>query len=129
MSQARIAAVLLTWVYAAGFGISTIPVAVYLAQRGTLPTFFGLFEMYGGPWSSRFSHRTFVWLLIAFLIVAVAVAGAAWLVWKGSRIGGILALLLLPVEAVFWIGFALPIPWVLGALRAALLVLAWRSLR
>jgi len=55
MSQARIAAVL-TWVYAAGFGISTIPVALYLAQRGTLPTFFGLFEMYGGPWSSRFSR-------------------------------------------------------------------------
>jgi hypothetical protein len=48
MSQARIAAVL-TWVYAAGFGISTIPVALYLARRGTLPTFFGLFEMYGGP--------------------------------------------------------------------------------
>jgi hypothetical protein len=127
MSQARIAAVL-TWVYAAGFGISTIPVALYLAERGTLPTFFGLFEMYGGPWSSRFSQRTFVWLLMAFLIVAVAVAGAAWLVWKGSRIGGILALVLLPVEAVFWIGFALPIPWVLGALRAVLLVLAWRSL-
>ena len=127
MSQARIAAVL-TGVYAAGFGISTIPVALYLAQRGTLPTFFGLFEMYGGPWSSRFSYRTFVWLLIAFLIVAVAVAWAAWLVWKGSRIGGILALVLLPVEAVFWIGFALPIPWILGALRAILLVLAWRSL-
>lgn len=127
MSQARIAAVS-TWVYAAGFGISTIPVAVYLAQRGTLPTFFGLFEMYGGPWSSRFSHRTFVWLLIAFLIVAVAVAWAAWLVWKGSRIGGILALVLLPIEAVFWIGFALPFPWALGALRAVLLVLAWRSL-
>jgi hypothetical protein len=128
MSRARVAAVL-TWVYAAGFGISTIPVAVYLAQRGTLPTFFGLFEMYGGPWSSRFTHRTFVWLLIAFLIVAVAVAWVAWLVWKGSRIGGILALVLLPVEAVFWIGFTLPIPWVLGALRAVLLVLAWRSLQ
>lgn len=127
MSQARIVAVL-TWVYAAGFGISTIPVALYLAQRGTLPTFFGLFEMYGGPWSSRFSHRTFVWLLIAFLIVAVAVAWAAWLVWKGSRIGGVLALVLLPVEAVFWIGFALPIPWVFGALRPILLVVAWQSL-
>jgi hypothetical protein len=57
MSQARIAAVL-TWVYAAGFGISTIPVAVYLSRRGTLPTFFGLLEMYGGPWSSRVSQRT-----------------------------------------------------------------------
>jgi hypothetical protein len=60
--------------------------------------------------------------LIAFLIVALAVAWAAWLVWKGSRVGGILALVLLPVEAVFWIGFALPIPWVLGAARAVLLV-------
>jgi hypothetical protein len=37
------------------------------------------------------------------------VAGAAWLVWKGSRVGGVLAMVLLPVEAVFWIGFALPI--------------------
>jgi hypothetical protein len=87
MSQARIAAVLLTWVYAAGFGISTIPVAVYLAQRGTLPTFFGLFEMYGGPWSSRFSHRTFVWLLIAFLIVAVAVAGRRGSCGRGRESG------------------------------------------
>ena len=127
MSQARIAAVLM-WVYAAGFGISTIPVAVYLTHRGRLPMFFGLFEMYGGPWSSRFSHRTFVWLLAAFLIVALAVAWAAWLVWKASRIGGVLALILLPVEAVFWIGFALPIPWVLGAARAVLLLRAWRSL-
>jgi hypothetical protein len=128
MRQARIAAVL-TWFYAAGFGISAIPVAVYLVQRGTLPTFFGLFEMYGGPWSSRSSQWTFVWLLIAFLVVSLAVAGAAWLVWKGSRVGGVLALVLLPVEAVFWIGFALPIPWVLGAARAVLVVLAWRSLR
>ena len=105
MSQARIAAVL-TWVYAAGFGISTIPVTLYLSRRGTLPTFFGLFEMYGGPWSSRVSERTFVWLLIAFLIVALAVAGAAWLVWRGSRVGGVVAMVLLLVEAVFWIGFA-----------------------
>jgi hypothetical protein len=27
---------------------------------------------------------------MAFLLVVVAVAAAAWLVWKGSRIGGIL---------------------------------------
>jgi hypothetical protein len=128
MSQARIFAIL-TWVYAAGFGISTIPVAVYLVQRGALPTFFDLFEMYGGPWSSRFSQRTFVWLLIAFLIVALAVAWAAWLVWKGSRVGSVLALVLLPVEAVFWIGFALPIPWLIGAARVVFLVLAWPSLR
>ena len=127
MSRARIAAVFM-WVYAAGLGIAAIPVACYLTQRGRLPTFFGLFEMYGGPWSSRFSDRTFVWLLAAFLIVALAVAWTAWLVWKASRIGGVLALILLPVEAVFWIGFALPIPWVLGVARAVLILVAWRSL-
>lgn len=127
MSEARIAAVLM-WVYAAGFGIPTIPVAVYLTQRGRLPTFFGLFEMYGGPWSSRSSQRAFVWFLAAFLVVALAVAWTAWLVWKASRIGGLLALLLLPAEAVFWIGFALPIPWMLGVARAVLLLMAWRSL-
>jgi hypothetical protein len=35
---------------------------------------------------------------------------------------------LLPVEAVFWVGFALPIPWLLGVARVVLMALAWRSL-
>jgi hypothetical protein len=48
--KTRTAAVV-TWVCVAAFGIPAIPVAVYLVQRGTLPTFFDLFEMYGGPWS------------------------------------------------------------------------------
>ena len=127
MIEARITAVVM-WLYAAGFGLSTIPVALYLARRGPLPSFFGLFDMYGGPWSSRFSHRTFVWLLMAFLVLALAVAWAAWLLWNGSKVGGVLALAILPVEAVFWIGFALPIPWILGVARVILVVLAWRSL-
>ena len=29
---------------------------------------------------------------------------------------------------VFWLGFALPIPWVFGAARLALLVADWRRL-
>ena len=39
-----------------------------------------------------------------------------------------LSLALLPVEAVFWLGFALPIPWVFGVARIAFLALAWKSL-
>jgi hypothetical protein len=34
----------------------------------------------------------------------------------------------LPIEAVFWLGFPLPIPWLFGAARAALLASAWKSL-
>ena len=57
------------------------------------------------------------------------VAWAAGRVRHGSRRGAVVSAGLLPVEAVFWLGFALPIPWVLGAARVALLVAAWRRLR
>jgi hypothetical protein len=127
VKSAHIAAVV-TWIYAAGFGLSTIPVALYLRKRGTLPTFFGMFEMYGGPWSARVTDTTFVMLLMAFLVVCAVVAWAGWLLWGGSRVGAIFALALLPVEAVFWIGFALPIPWLVGLARVVLIALAWKSL-
>lgn len=119
---------ILTWLYAAGFGIAAIPVAVHLLRRGTLPEFFGLFQMYGGPWSSRLGHGTFALLLVAFLIVTLVASWAAWLVWNGSQAGAVPGLVLFPVEAVFWLGFALPIPWIFGIARAAFLALAWRSL-
>jgi hypothetical protein len=57
------------------------------------------------------------------------VAWAAGRVRHGSRRGAVVSAGLLPIEAVFWLGFALPIPWVLGAARVALLVAAWRRLR
>jgi hypothetical protein len=48
--------------------------------------------------------------LIAFLVITLLAAWAAWLVWSASMLGGILTVVLLPVEAWFWIGFDLPIP-------------------
>ena len=126
MTSAQIAAVL-TWVYAIGFGIPVAYVAPYLVRNGTLPTFIGMFPLYGGPWSSRVGTRTFVALLIAFALVTLAAVLAGWLVWQGSRTGAVLSLLLLPIEAVFWIGFALPIPWAFGVARVVLLALAWKS--
>jgi len=127
MRSARSAAVL-TWVYAAGFGLPTIPVSIYLLQRGRLPTFWGLFEMYGGPWSAQLLDQSLVLRLNAFLVVTVVAAWSGWLIWKGLRTGAILNLGLLPVEALFWIGFALPFPWLSGVARTVLLVYAWRSL-
>jgi hypothetical protein len=88
-----------------------------------------LFPMYGGPWSATLSIDTLILLLMAFLVVCVLSAGAAWLVWSGSRTGAILSLTLLPVEAAFWVGFALPIPWLLGSARVALLIAGWRALK
>lgn len=126
MQKARIAAVL-TWIYAAAFGVPAVPVSVYLLQHGELPMFMGLFQMYGGPWDVV-EDRAFVTLLIAFFVVLLAAAWAAWLAWKGLRAGVVLGLALLPVEAVFWFGFALPFPWLFGAARVLLYALALRSL-
>ena len=119
----------LTWVYAAGFGGPAVPVSVYLLRRGSLPWFGDLFPMYGGPWSGRLRDGQFVGVLLGYLGLMVVVARAAGRVRHGSRRGAVISAGLLPVEAVFWLGFALPIPWVLGAARVALLAAAWRRFR
>jgi hypothetical protein len=114
--------------YAAGFGLSAIPVAIYLRRHGTLPRFGDMFEMFGGPWSSRVADSTFVILLVAFSLITLVVAWSGWLLWQGSRTGAVLNLALIPIEAIFWFGFALPIPVVLGVVRIALVLVAWKSL-
>ena len=127
MRLARVAAAT-TWCYVAMFGLPVVPVAVYLLQRSTLPTFMDLFTMYGGPWSARLEPSALGFLLVGFLIVTLAAAWAAWRVWNGSKTGAIIGLILLPVEAVFWIGFALPFPWLFGLTRAVCLAVAWKRL-
>jgi hypothetical protein len=127
MRFARIDAVV-TWVYAAGFGLPAIPIAIYHLNTGGLPTFFGMFAMYGDRWSDRFTPGVFAALLVAFLLVLIVTSFAAWLVWRGLRVGAVMSLALLPVEIVFWIGFDLPVPWFVGIARVVLLLLAWNSL-
>jgi hypothetical protein len=127
MRSAQSAAVV-TWVYAAAFGAPIIPNAAYIAQNGRLPWFLDAFAMYGGPWAVPFEKAKVLLLLTGFLIVTLAAALAAWLVWNGLKSGGVLGLSLLPAEAAFWYGFALPLPWLLGLTRAVLLIAAWRSL-
>ena len=65
MTSAQTGAVL-TWAYAAGFGVPVVHVAPYLLRNGRLPTFFGMFPRYGGPWSSRVGTRTFGALAMAW---------------------------------------------------------------
>ena len=85
--------------------------------------------MYGGPWPARLSDTTLVSLLLGFLAVTLVAAWSAWLLWGRRKIGAVLNLALLPVEAVFWIGFALPLPWLIGIARVAMVAGAWRQLR
>jgi hypothetical protein len=79
-------------------------------------------------WSSRYDRAAFVRLLLGFFLVAGLAAWAAWLVWNASMFGAVLTFVLLPAEGVFWFGFDLPIPKVIGLMRMAALALGWSSL-
>lgn len=116
-------------VTAAAWGLPALPVAVHLARTGSLPWLLDLFPLYAGPWSDSLPTGAVVALLLAYLAVDAAVVVAARAVWHGSPRGLVASAALLPVEAVFWVGFALPIPWVLGVARAAALLLAARGVR
>jgi hypothetical protein len=123
------AAAIITWVYAAGFGLPAIPIAVFVARKRSLPWFLDLFPMYGGPWSNAGRWTGFIWLLIAYFALTLLVAFAGVLLWRGRRGGAILTFALIPVEAIFWWGFALPFPPLLAAARVGLAAIAWRRLR
>lgn len=123
----RTAAVLL-WFNGLGFGICCLPGIRSLSLGRGIPTIFG-FPAYGrGPFE-RLGITTTVPLLSAFLLVCVLECVAGWLLWNASTTGAVLALALLPLGAVFWWGFALPIPPMFAVVRTLLLALSWRSLR
>jgi hypothetical protein len=127
MSRSR-TATLVTLAYAAMFGVPAVPVAIFLAEKGRLPSLWGMFDMYAGPWSSRLTDDRMIALLLVYFGLALAAVLSGWLLWEMRKTGAMLNLGLLPVEAVFWIGFALPVPWLFGIARLALVSLAWPEL-
>jgi hypothetical protein len=117
------AAAVLAWAAGLCFGLPCIYAVWYFADRGQVWTFLG-FPTYGdGPFEDVGIDTTTV-LLAGFLAVCVAELVAGWLLWRRRRSGVVLALAVLPVELVFWIGFALPIGPVLGVARTGVTVMA-----
>lgn len=89
MNSARAAAIV-TWAYAAGFGASALPVAVCLQSNGKLPSFFGLFDMFAGPWFEHLPRERFLRLLLVFPAVTALASASGLELWKGRRRGGAL---------------------------------------
>jgi hypothetical protein len=104
-----------------GFGIPGVYGAWYYAQHREVCTFLG-FPTYGGGPFEHWGVQTSTALLLGFVAVCVAEVVVGVLLWSHSTAGLWLALALLPVEMVFWIGFALPFGPVLGLARTALVV-------
>ncbi|HUR69428.1 MAG TPA: hypothetical protein VM370_09295 [Candidatus Thermoplasmatota archaeon] len=111
-----------------GFGIPCILVMRSLASGKGVLIFMG-FPTYGnGPFERVLGLKSSVALLGVFLAVCALELVAAALLWQGSRAGATLALALVPIGAVFWWGFALPIPPLLALARSVLVVRAWSAL-
>lgn len=125
-SAIRVAAVLL-WLNGIGFGVPCVlSIRALHAGRG-IPFILG-FPAYGQGPLERHGYPTSVPLVLGFLVICVAEVVAGGLLWNGSRAGAYLSFLLLPLGAIYWWGFALPIPPVIAIARSALIVLAWRTL-
>lgn len=122
----RIAAVL-HWFIAFGIGVFCVPAIRNLLNGQPIPIVMG-FPAYGrGPFE-RYGIPTTIPLLVAFLLVCILEAVAGFLLWGGYRSGAILALVLLPASAVFWWGFALPIPPIFAVIWTILIFLGWSAL-
>lgn len=115
------AAAVCSLVLGLGFGLPGVYGAWHYARHGEVWTFLG-FPTYGDGPFERWGLPTSVGLLLGFVVVCAAEVVVGVLLWRGAVSAPGLALVLLPVELVFWIGFALPLGPLLGLARTALVV-------
>jgi hypothetical protein len=95
------AAAIVTWIYAACFGLPAIPVAVYLLRAGRLPRrLFDAFPVYGGPWYDSGQPERLAAQLGAFFVMMLVVSWGGWLLWRGLRAGAVVAIATIPLEAL-----------------------------
>jgi len=123
----RVAAILL-WINAVGFGVFCLPAIRNVWMGRELPIVMG-FKAYGGGPFERIGLQSSVGLLAAFLLVCIGEGVAGWLLWGGHKAGAILALALLPLGALFWWGFALPVGPALAIASTILILLNWNNLK
>lgn len=122
----RAAAGLLSVLTGLGFGLPCVAAIRHFAATGQVWTFLG-FPTYGGGPFERAGLSTTTPLLALFLLVCIAEVVVGGRLLTAVPIAPAVSYALLPVELVFWIGFALPFGPALGLARAVLLALAARG--
>ncbi len=110
------------------FLISSPLVVIYILRKRELPVVFGI-EALSGPISDRLGLDAVIAASVPWAIVnGLELVTGYWL-WKSRKKGGKLGLILFPAGLIFWIGYLLPGPLVIGPLRVLLLARGWKTLR
>jgi hypothetical protein len=122
------AAALLLWIVAAGWALPAPWLMWWVLVRGRLPVLPIIGEPNGGPFYLNLPSGAFLGLLAVSFGLGIAQAWAGWLLWNGQLSAALFQFGLLPVEAVLWYGFGLPIPPILAIVRLILIGLAWPRL-
>jgi len=105
-----------------GFGIPGVAGAWHLARTGEVWTFLG-FPAYGGGPFERWGVPTSVALIAGFVLVCAAELVLGAMILADAPGTKAFAILLLPFEFAYWIGFALPFGPPLGIARTVLMFL------
>ena len=115
------------WVNAVGFGVFTIPAIARVWAGKDIPMVLGFPADGQGPFEHHGIKSTV--RCAGFLVVCILEGVAGWLLCGGHRSGAILrAALSFSCGAVYWWGFALPVPPVFAVIRTVLIVAGWQSL-
>lgn len=115
-------------VFGLGILVVNVPVIAFMMSKRSFPVVFGI-PLMGSSFTERLGMDFMIRASLLFQIVnALEVLAGFWL-WKSDKKGGRLGLMLLPVGLAFWILFQLPLPLVVGPLRAMALAIGWKTLR
>ena len=115
------------WISGLGFGLPCIYGIWHLVREKSIAIFMG-FPTYGNGPFERIGIQTTVPLMTAFLFACTLECICGWGVWRGDKGAAMLSFLMIPIEAFFYFGFALPFGPPVVVIRIILLVLAWSAL-
>ncbi|HSH77659.1 MAG TPA: hypothetical protein VLA19_03905 [Herpetosiphonaceae bacterium] len=109
------------------FLIASPLTVIYILRNRRLRVMFGI-ELLSGRFRSALAWTQSSQPVFPGHIVNILELVTRYWLWKSRKDGGRPGLMLFLAGMLFWTGYALPFPFVIGPLRVLLLVMGWKTL-